>query len=289
MPEGTWIVTADAPSAVGERLVVIRPTNERFSLGLSELWRQRSLLYVFIWRDIKVRYKQTALGAAWAFLQPFLAMAVFTLVFGRLAKVPSGGIPYPVFVLCGLLPWQFCAHGLNRASTSLVRERYLLTNIYVPRLVLPVSAVLSGLPDLAVAIAVTFATMLHYGMLPTRVMFAAPFFLLLAATITLCVGLFLCALNVRYRDVNFTVPFFTQFWFFLTPIAYPSSLVTSRWRALYGLNPMVGVVDGFRWAMTGSGEVTGVSILVSALAIGILLLLSLLYFQHLDRTFADVV
>lgn len=289
MAESTWLVTADAPSAIQEPWVVIRPSKERLSLGLAELWRQRGLLYVFVWRDIKVRYKQTALGAAWAFLQPFLAMVVFTLVFGRLAKVPSGGIPYPVFVLCGLLPWQFFAHGLNRASGCLVRERYMLTNLYVPRLVLPVSAVLSGLPDFAIAIAVTFGIMLHYGMLPTRAVLAVPLLLLFAAAITLGVGLLLCALNVRYRDVNFTVPFFTQFWFFLTPIAYPSSLVTSRWRSLYGLNPMVGVVDGFRWAMTGSGGVTGTSILVSAVAIGVLLLLSLLYFQRLDRTFADVV
>jgi lipopolysaccharide transport system permease protein len=289
MAQLTLISAIDAPNAEWDRLTVIRPSHGTLSFGLSEFWRCRKLLYVFVWRDIKVRYKQTVLGAAWALLQPFLSMVVFTLVFGRLAKVPSAGIPYPVFVFCGLLPWQFFAHGLVRSGNSLVQERYLLTKVYVPRLIMPVSAVLSGLPDFAVAFVVLFGIMFHYGLTPTfTAMMILPLLMLCVAT-SLSVGLFLSALNVRYRDVGYTVPFFSQLWFFVTPIAYPASLVPERWRILYELNPMAGVVEGFRWAVIGNVGANWTVILASAASVSALLGLGLVYFQRMDRTFADLV
>jgi lipopolysaccharide transport system permease protein len=289
MAQLTLIRAIETPNAEWNRLTVIRPSHGTLSFGLSEFWGHRKLLYVFVWRDIKVRYKQTALGAAWALLQPFLSMVVFTMVFGRLARVPSAGIPYPVFVFCGLLPWQFFAHGLVRSGSSLVQERYLLTKVYVPRLILPVSAVLSGLPDFAVAFVVLFGIMFHYGLTPTFTALMVLPLLLLSVATSLGVGLFLSALNVRYRDVGYTIPFFTQLWFFVTPVAYPGSLVPERWRILYELNPMAGVVEGFRWAVVGNIGAAWTFILASAAGVTILFGLGLLYFQRMDRTFADLV
>jgi lipopolysaccharide transport system permease protein len=271
------------------RLIVVRPSRARLSFGLTEFWKHRDLLYVFVWRDIKVRYKQTVLGAAWAVLQPFLTMVVFTFVFGRLAKVPSGGLPYPVFVFCGLLPWQFFAHGLVRAAKSLVEDHYLLTKIYVPRLILPVSAILSGLPDFAVAFALLLGIMFFYGVYPPLAVLSVLPLLALAIATALGVGLFLSALNVRYRDIGYAVPFLAQLWFFLTPVAYPSGLVPDRWRFLYGLNPMAGVVEGFRWAVLRNAETTWAWVFARALGVGVLLILGLWYFERMDKTFADVV
>jgi homopolymeric O-antigen transport system permease protein len=272
-----------------ERLIVVRPPRSRLSFGLSEFWKYRELLYVFVWRDIKVRYKQTVLGAAWAVLQPFLTMVVFTFVFGHLAKVPSGGLPYPVFVFCGLLPWQFFAHGLVRSAKSLVDDQYLLTKIYVPRLILPVSAVLSGLPDFGVAFALLLGIMFFYGVYPPLAVLSVLPLLGLAIAAALGVGLFLSALNVRYRDVGYAVPFFAQLWFFVTPVAYPSGLVPERWRLLYRLNPMTGVVEGFRWAVSRNSETTWALIFGRALGVGVLLMFGLWYFERMDKTFADVV
>jgi homopolymeric O-antigen transport system permease protein len=217
MAEQGIVVTIDAPSTDDEGLTAICPPRGQLSLGLAEFWKYRNLVYLFVWRDIKVRYKQTVLGAAWAFLQPFLTMVVFTLVFGRLATVPSGGVAYPVFVLSGLLPWQLFSHALVRSGNSLVLERYLLTKVYVPRLILPVSAVLGGLPDFGVAFTVLLGLMFHYGISPTRAALTVLPFLLLAVAAALCVGLFLSALNVRYHDVGYIVPFFAQLWFSLRP------------------------------------------------------------------------
>ena len=281
--------TMRAPSADWGRVTLIRPSGTGVFAGLSELWKYRDLLYVFVWRNLKVRYKQTLLGAGWTVLQPFLTMVVFTLVFGRLAKVPSGGIPYPVFVFCGLLPWQFFAQALIRSSNSLVEERYLLTRIYVPRLILPVSGVLSGLPDFGVTFAVLLGIMFYYGILPNLAMMAVLPLLLLAVATALGISLFLSALNVRFRDVGHTIPFFTQLWFFVTPVAYPSSLVPERWHVLYKLNPMAGVVEGFRWALVGSTEITGALLIASAGAVAVLVALGLIYFQRMEKTFADVV
>jgi lipopolysaccharide transport system permease protein len=280
-----------APQMTANRevLTVISPSRSQLSFGLSEFWAHRDLLYVFVWRDIKVRYKQTLLGALWAVLQPFLTMVVFTFVFGHLAKVPSGRIPYPAFVFCGLLPWQFFAQGLVRSSKSLVEDHYLLTKIYVPRLILPVSAVLSGLPDFGVAFALLFGIMFFSGVYPALAALTVLPLLVLAILTSLSVGLFLSALNVRYRDVGYAIPFVAQLWFFLTPVAYPSSLVPERWRLLYGLNPMAGVVEGFRWAVLRNTGATWTSILAATLGVFLVLVFGLWYFERMKKIFADVV
>jgi lipopolysaccharide transport system permease protein len=272
-----------------EALTLISPSRSRLSFGLSEFWAHRDLLYVFVWRDIKVRYKQTVLGAAWAVLQPSLTMVVFTFVFGRLAKVPSGRLPYPVFVFGGLLPWQFFAQGLVRASKSLVEDHYLLTKIYIPRLILPVSAVLSGLPDFGVALGLLLGIMFCYGVYPPLAAWTALPLLVLAILTALGVGLLLSALNVRYRDIGYAIPFLAQLWFFLTPVAYPSSLVPERWRLLYGLNPMAGVVEGFRWAVLRNTGATWASIFAATLGVAVVLVFGLWYFERMKNIFADVV
>jgi len=238
---------------------------------------------------VKVRYKQTVLGAAWAILQPFLTMVVFSVFFGGLAKVPSDGIPYPVFAYTALLPWQLFAHALTQSGTSLVANQHLITRVYFPRLVIPISAVLAGLVDFGIAFVVLLGMIFYYGIVPTAAALTLPLFLLLAIATALAVGLWLSALNVQYRDVRYTIPFLTQFWLFATPIAYSSSLVPEPWRALYGLNPMVGVVEGFRWALLGKAGGTGPVVLVSALVVSVLLVGGLVYFRRMEKTFADVV
>jgi lipopolysaccharide transport system permease protein len=259
------------------------------SLNIRELWEYRELLYFLVWRDIKVRYKQTVLGATWAILQPFLTMVVFSVFFGSLARLPSDGVPYPIFAYCALLPWQLFAHALTESGNSLVANRHLITKVYFPRLAIPAAAVLAGLVDFGVAFLVLLGMMFYYGRMPPPTVVALPFFLLLAIATALAVGLWLSALNVRYRDVRYTIPFLTQFWLFATPIAYSSSLVPEQWRALYGLNPMAGVVEGFRWALLGAGQGAGPLVLVSALTVAVLFLGGLVYFRRVERTFADVV
>jgi len=280
----------DSPPPSGKiPVIVIRPSHGWVSLRLRDLWEYRELLYFLVWRDVKVRYKQTVLGAAWAILQPFLTMIVFSIFFGRLAKVPSEGIPYPVFAYTALLPWQLFAHALTESGTSLVANQQLITKVYFPRLVIPISAVLAGLVDFAIAFVVLLGMMFYYGIVPTAATLTLPLFLLLAIATALAVGLWLSALNVQYRDVRYTIPFLTQFWLFATPIAYSSSLVPESWRTLYGLNPMVGVVEGFRWALLGKAGGTGPMVIVSALAVSILLVGGLVYFRRMEKTFADVV
>jgi lipopolysaccharide transport system permease protein len=269
--------------------IVIRPSTGWVALRLGELWEYRELLYFLIWRDVKVRYKQTALGAAWAILQPVLTMVVFSLFFGKLAKVPSDGIPYPVFSFCALLPWQLFSHALAESSNSLVSNERLVTKVYFPRLTVPIAAVLGGLVDFAIAFVVLLVMMLWYGIVPTVAVLALPLFLLLAILTALAVGLWLSALNVQYRDVRYTIPFITQFWLVATPIAYSSSMVPAKWRVLYGLNPMAGVVEGFRWALLGTSEGVGPMIIVSTCVVLVLLGGGLAYFRRMERTFADVV
>jgi lipopolysaccharide transport system permease protein len=257
-------------------------------LGLSELWGAKELLYFLTWRDVKVRYKQTVLGASWAILQPLLTMVVFTLFFGRLAKVPSDGLPYPIFSFAALLPWTYFAQSLAQSSNSLVGSSNLLKKIYFPRLVIPVSSVLSGLVDFATAFLVLIAMMVYYRVGVTASILMVPLFLALATITALGVGLWLSALNVKYRDVRYTIPFLTQIWLFATPVAYPSSMLHEPWRTLFGLNPMAGVVEGFRWAILGSsppGAMIWTSIAVSA----IVLYSGLTYFRRVERSFADVV
>lgn len=259
------------------------------ALKLGELWRYRELLYFFVWRDIKVRYKQTILGAAWAVLQPFLTMVVFSIFFGRLANVPSDDLPYPVFAYAALVPWTFFANGLTQASNSVVSNAGMVKKIYFPRLTLPVASVLAGLVDFALAFVVLVGMMFFFDITPTSNIVWLPLLLLLALVTALGVSLWLAALNVRFRDVRYTVPFLVQFWLFITPIAYPSSLVDGPWRLLYSLNPMVGVVEGFRWALLGTDTTPGPVILVSSLVALFLLLGGLIYFRRMESSFADIV
>jgi lipopolysaccharide transport system permease protein len=256
---------------------------------LKELWEYRELLYFLTWRDIKVRYKQTALGAAWAVIQPVFMMVVFSLFFGKLGGIPSDGIPYPVFAFCALLPWQLFAHALSESSNSLVANERLITKVYFPRLIVPISAVLGGLVDFAIAFVILLALMAYYGITPTVMVVTLPLFLLFAVLTALGVGLWLSALNVQYRDVRYTIGFLTQFWLFATPVAYPSSIVPGRWRWLYGLNPMAGVVEGFRWALLGKTEGPGAMLAVSALVVVLICVGGLYYFRRMEQTFADVV
>lgn len=269
---------------------------------LLEIWRYRELVYFLIWRDLKVRYKQTALGAAWAILQPFLTMVVFTIFFGKLAKVPSDNIPYPIFSYTALLPWGLFTKALTDAGRSLVANRSMITKIYFPRLSIPLASVLSGVVDFGIAFLVLLGMIAYYNLLPlltstpseyhvtlTANIWTLPFFLLLAIITALGAGLWLSALNVNYRDINYILPFLTQFWLFITPIAYPSSMIPERWRLLYAINPMTGVVEGFRWALLNSESAPGPILIVST-SIALLLLISgLVYFRQMERTFADTV
>ena len=267
----------------------IRPQTGWTAAGLKELWEYRELLYFLTWRDIKVRYKQTVLGAAWAIIQPFFMMVVFSLFFGYLAKVPSDGIPYPIFAYCALLPWQLFAHALTESSNSLVANERLITKVYFPRLVVPISAVLGGLLDFAIAFVILLLMMAYYGVRPTWAIVTLPAFLLLAMLTALGVGLWLSALNVKYRDVRYTISFLIQFWLFATPVAYSSSIVPARWRALYGLNPMAGVVEGFRWALLGKSEGPGALLAVSVAVVILILIGGLYYFRRMEAEFADLV
>ena len=267
----------------------IDPPAHWASLDLRELWEYRELLYFLVWRDVKVRYKQTALGAAWAIIQPLFMMAVFSLFFGRLARLPSDGIPYPVFTLCALLPWQLFANALTECSNSLVGNQHLITKVYFPRLVVPISAVLSGLVDFFIASVLLLGLMLYYGIVPGLAIVTVPGFILLAIVTALGVGLWLSALNVQYRDVRYTINFMIQFWLFATPVAYPSSIVPEKWRALYGLNPMAGVVEGFRWALLGKSSAPGPMLFVSVAVVLAIFVGGLYYFRRMEQQFADIV
>jgi lipopolysaccharide transport system permease protein len=267
----------------------IEPASSWPAIGVRELWEYRELLYFLTWRDIKVRYKQTVLGAAWAVIQPLFMMLVFSLFFGKLAGVSSDGIPYPVFTFCGLLPWQLFAHSLTQASNSLVGSQNLITKVYFPRLVVPMSAVLGGVIDFAVAFVLLLGMLFFYRIVPGWQVLALPGLVLLAVLAALAVGLWLAALNVQYRDVRYTTSFLVQFWLFATPVAYPSSIVPEKWRVLYALNPMVGVVDGFRWAMLGKPESPGAPLLISVIVVLLLLTGGLYYFRRLEQQFADIV
>lgn len=293
------VMTASEGASVGSRanpmldrpatVVHIRPSRGWASLDLEELWHYKELLYFLVWRDIKVRYKQTALGASWAVIQPFGTMVVFSLFFGRLASVPSDGVPYPIFSYAALVPWTFFAQGLTQSANSLVASQDLVKKVYFPRLAIPIASVLAGLVDFAIAFVVLIGMMLFFGITPTvAVVWVLPL-IVLALITSLGVGLWLSALNVLYRDVAYVVPFLVQFWLFATPIAYPSSLLPERWRIVYSLNPMVGVVEGFRWALVGTETAPGPMILVSAIASIGILIGGAFYFRWMERSFADTV
>jgi lipopolysaccharide transport system permease protein len=270
-------------------VIDITPPSGWLDLNLRELWQFRELVYFFVWRDIKIRYKQTAIGAAWAVLQPVMTMLVFSLFFGRLAKIPSGGVPYPIFYLSALLPWMYFAGALQNATNSVVEQQRVITKVYFPRLVLPLSAVVSGLLDFAIGFVVFLFMMLLYRIAPGRAVLLFPVFLLLAVATALGVGLWLSALNAVYRDVRYVVPFLIQFWMFVSPVAYPTSLVPERWRWLYGLNPMAGVIEGFRWALTGKGQPPSLLLAVSAGAVFVVLIGGMAFFRNMEATIADVV
>lgn len=270
-------------------VTIIEPPRRWVPLDLRELWEQRELIYFLAWRDIKVRYKQTALGASWAIIQPLFAMVVFSIFFGRLGGIPSDGLPYPLWSFAGLVPWTFFAQALTQAANSLVLSQNLLRKVYFPRLAIPIATVVSAALDFALAFLVLVGLMFFYGIEPTlRVLWVFPL-ALLAFVAALGAGLWFAALSVRYRDVRYVVPFLVQFWLFATPIAYPSSLLPERWRTLYALNPMTGVVEGFRWALLGTNTRPGPMLVVSTAAAVLILVGGAFYFRSMERTFADLV
>lgn len=278
-----------APAPRPEETILLRPRRGWQPIRLAELWRYRELLWFLAWRDVKVRYKQTALGVGWAVLQPLFLMILSSLIFGGLGKISSGDVPYPLFSLCALLPWQLFAYALTQASNSVVAEQNLITKVYFPRVLIPLSSVLSGVVDFAIAFVLLLGMMAWYGVAPGWGIVTLPLFTLLALAAALAVGLWLSALNVQYRDFRYTLAFLTQLWFFATPVVYPSSLIPEKYRLFYGLNPMAGVVEGFRWALLGKAEPPGAMLWVSVASVAVLLVGGLFYFRRMERSFADVV
>jgi lipopolysaccharide transport system permease protein len=281
--------TAETPLLAKPPVLRIAPPQGWWELGLRELWAYRELLYFFVWRDIKVRYKQTVVGAAWAVLQPLLLMTVFTLFFGRLAHIPTDGLPYPIFYYSALLPWMYFAASLQSATNTIVENQRVITKVYFPRLDLPLSSVLSGLVDFGISFLMFAVLMAYYGIHATIAIIWLPAFLLLALLTAFGVGLWLSALNAIYRDVRYVVPFLVQFWMFASPLVYPSSRVPEKWRWVYGLNPMAGVIEGFRWCLAANGR-PPVRLLIDAVVVAVLLVLGgLAYFQRMESTVADMV
>lgn len=277
------------PQTAPPPVVIIEPRTGWLALDLREVWDYRELLYFFVWRDLKVRYKQTAIGAAWAVLQPLLTMLVFSLFFGKLAKMSTEGLPPQIFYYCGLLPWTYFATAMQNATAIVVEQQRVITKIYFPRVILPISSILSPLVDFAISFVMFIVLMIWFHVAPTRALVWLPAFLLLAVLTALGVGLWLSALNALYRDVRYVVPFLVQFWLFASPIAYSSSIVPQRWRLLYGLNPMAGVVEGFRWSLTGRGQPPGVLAAASTGAVVLVVLGGLMYYHAMESTIADVV
>ena len=280
---------AQTPSDTTTPELYITPPARWWENPLHELWDYRELLYFFVWRDIKVRYKQTVLGAAWAVLQTLLTMLIFSLFFGKLAHIPSDGLPYPVFYYTALLPWTYFATALQTGTMTIVGHQHVITKVYFPRLILPLSGVLSGLVDFAISFVMLVVLLLYYGIRPTAAVVFLPAFLLLAIATALGVSLWLSALNAIYRDVRYVMPFLVQFWMFASPVIYPISLVPLKWRWLYGLNPVAEVIEGFRWSLTGHGAVAPYSTAISITVVVLVLLMGVAYFQRMETTVADVV
>jgi len=285
----TIATTVSSPEVSQPPVLRITPPGRWWVIPLGELWSYRELIYFFVWRDIKVRYKQTAIGAAWAVLQPLLTMLIFSLFFGRLAHIPSEGLPYPIFYYSALLPWMYFAAALQNSTTAIVENQRLVTKVYFPRLALPLASVLSGLVDFGISFLMFIVLMIYYRIHWGWAMLMVPVFLLLAVLLALGVGLWLSALNAIYRDVRYVVPFLVQFWLFASPVAYPSSLVPAKWRWFYGLNPMAGVIEGFRWSLAGRGTPPGQLIGIAAIVVLAILLSGVAYFQKMETTIADVV
>jgi lipopolysaccharide transport system permease protein len=265
----------------------IRPTSGWFSLDLRELWAYRELAYFLAWREIKVRYKQTAIGVAWAVLQPLAMMLVFTVFFGKLGNLPSDGIPYPLFTFAALLPWQLFSRTITECTNSLVADQRLITKVYFPRIIIPLATTLSAIVDFAISAGLLVALMLFYGIFPGIEVVWLPVFILLMLIAALGVGFWLSALNVEYRDVRHALPFVNQFWLFVTPVVYSSSLVPERWQVLYGINPMVGVIEGYRWALLGVGKGPSPMLIVSAVIAVALFVSGIIWFHRREQTFVD--
>lgn len=273
--------------AASPAVVRIEPPSGWVELRLREVWEYRELLYFLVWRDVKIRYKQTAIGVIWVILQPLLTMIVFTLFFGRVAKMPSDGLPYPVFYFAAVVPWMYFSTALQGATNVMVENQRLITKVYFPRLILPFSAVLSGLVDLAIGFVVLVIFTWVYGFRPGVAALLLPVLLFLAALTALGVGLWMSALNALYRDVKYVMPFIAQFWMLASPVAYPSSRVPGKWRWVYELNPMAGVIDGFRWSLTGHGQPPGLPMAVSICAVIAILVGGLFFFNRMEGTIAD--
>ncbi len=269
--------------------VVIEPSRGLFHIDLKAIWEYRELLYFLVWRDVKVRYKQTVLGATWAILQPLMTMAIFTVIFNYFAKIPSDGLPYPVFAYAALLPWNYFSQAMNRSGNSLVGNAHLITKVYFPRLMIPLAATVTPAVDLAVSFIPLLGLMFWFGITPTRGVLALPSFFLLAMLTALSVGLWLSPIHVRYHDVGYITPFLTQFWMYASPVVYPVSLVPERWRWLYSLNPMTGVIEGFRWALLGKVSPDFQVMAISASVVFVLFLGGIVFFRRTERTFADIV
>jgi homopolymeric O-antigen transport system permease protein len=282
------MISSGTKLAVDVPVIRIEPSS-RVGLRLSELWDYRELLYFLVWRDVKVRYKQTAIGAAWAIVQPLMTMIIFTLIFDKFAKMPSDGLPYPLFIYAALLPWNYFARSLSQSINSVVGEAHLITKVYFPRLLLPVSAVLSGTIDFGISFVFLLGMMVWFGVVPTWSVLVLPLFLLLTMLTALSVGFWLSVINVRYRDVGQAIPFLVQIWMFVSPVAYPVSVVPEKWRFWYSLNPMTGVIEGFRWALLGNEMRDLVPIAISIAVVLALLFGGIIFFKRMEETFADVV
>jgi len=283
------MTTVGAETQADPLVIRIERTQGWLSLKLRDLWEHRELLYFLVWRDVKIRYKQTALGAAWAVLQPLVTMVIFTVIFSTLANVSSEGLPYPIFAFTALLPWNYFAGALSRATTSVVGNAQLVSKVYFPRLIIPLSAVVSGIVDFAIGFGVLLGMMWWYKIVPAWGLITLPIFLILATLTALGVGLWLSALNTRYRDVSHLIPFLIQCWMYASPVAYPVSLIPDKWRLLYSLNPMVGVIEGFRWGLLGQAHPDFSVMAVSTVVVIAIVLGGIVFFKRMERTFADVV
>ena len=270
-------------------VIRIQATEGWFSVNLRELWDFRELLYFLVWRDIKVRYKETAVGVAWILLQPLAMMLVFTVFFGKLARIPSGSIPYPVFVLSGLLPWQFFSRAISECAASLIFDQRLVSKVYFPRLLIPIAKVLAGLIDFMISVTLLVVLMLFYDVSPGKTVFLVPLFVLLMVTAALGIGSWLAALNIEFRDFGVALPFLIQLWMFLSPVVYPSDMVPEQWRMLYGLNPVAGMVEGFRWSLFGAEGALSASMLTASCLVSLVVLVGgLLWFRRRERLFTDI-
>ena len=278
------------PAAAGQgHRLRVQPSRGFVRLDLGAIWEYRDLLYFMVWRDIALRYKQTAIGIAWTVLQPLLTMLVFTVIFGMFAKIPSDGLPYPIFAFCALVPWTYMSQAISRSGVSLVTDSQLVRKVYFPRLIIPLASATAPLLDYLVSLVVLALMMVWFAISPSWSLFALPLVTLQTLMLAVAVGVWLAPLNARYRDIGYTIPFLTQFWFYASPITYPSSLIPQEWRLLYGLNPMVGVIEGIRWAVLGTAHPDLGVVVVSALVTIVLLLFGIVFFKRMERALADVI